>query len=160
MIRSGRNGLVKYDPTGAGGPTAVALMSIKTWTASFATEKINVTCFQDTNRVFLPGMRSADGTLSGFWNSEDLTLVEATQATTPGYLELIPDTTDLNTGVPPAPYTFSGLAWLDMEINTDVEGAPALTGTWSAAGSWTMASETGVIGAGAPPPEAAAPKAA
>jgi hypothetical protein len=133
MIRAGRNGLVKYDPTG--GATTVAIASIKAWTLSLATEKINVTCFQDQNRVYIPGMRDVSGTLTGFWNSADMTLIEATEATTPGTLALIPDSTD---GTPA--HEFTGLAYLDAEINTDVEGAPELTGTFMAAGTWTLPS--------------------
>ena len=138
MIRAGRNGLVKYDPTGAGGATATALLSIKTWQLSLATEQINVTCFQDQNKVYIPGMRDVSGTLSGFWNSADTTLVEATLATTPGFLILIPDSTDLDGGTPSAPWAFQGKAYLDAEINTDVEGAPELSSKFMAAGPWTV----------------------
>ena len=42
MIRSGRNGLVKWDPTGVGGATAEPLLSIKAWVLSMKTEKIKV----------------------------------------------------------------------------------------------------------------------
>jgi hypothetical protein len=140
MIRSGRNGLVKWDPTGVGGATAIALMSIKNWTLSLKTEKLNVTCFQDQNRVYLPGLRDIAGTLTGFWNSEDLSLIEATEMTTPGHLVLIPDTTDLDGGTPGAPFAFEGPAYLDAEIDTDVEGAPGLSGEILAAGTWVMPS--------------------
>jgi hypothetical protein len=150
VIKSGRNGAVKWDPTGAGGATAVDLISIKSFQVSLATEKINVSCFQDQNRVYIPGLRDISGTLGGFWNSEDLSLIEATELTAPGYLELIPDTTDLNGATTPAPYSFSGLAYLDAEINTDVEGAPELSSSFMAAGSWTMPSATGVLTARGP----------
>ena len=36
------------------------------------------------------------------------------------------------------PHKFSGLAWLDAELDTDVEGAPGLSSTFMAAGPWTM----------------------
>jgi len=138
MIRAGRNGLVKWDPTGVGGATAVAIASIKSWKLSMKTEKINVTCFQDQNRVFVPGLPDLSGTLTGFWNSADMSLVEATKLTTPGHLVLIPDTTDLDGGTPSAPFAFEGPAYLDAEIDTNVEGAPALSGEIVAAGSWTI----------------------
>jgi hypothetical protein len=133
MILAGRDGLVKWDPTG--GATAVALVSIKSFTLSLATEKINVTCFQDTNRVYIPGMRDISGTLTGFWNSDDMSLIEATALTAPGMLELIPHTSDPSAATP---HTFSGLAYLDAELDTDVEGAPALSGTFMAGGAWTL----------------------
>jgi hypothetical protein len=143
MIKSGRNGAVKWDPTGAGGVTAVALISIKSFSLSLATEKINVSCFGDQNRVYIPGLRDISGSMGGFWNSDDMSLIEATELTAPGFLELVPDTTDGT----PAPYSFSGLAYLDAEINTDVEGAPELTSSFMAAGSWTMP-VAGVLAAG------------
>lgn len=141
MIRSGRNGEVKWDPAGGAGAAAEALASIKAFTVSMKTEKINVSCFQDQNRVYVPGMPDISGSLTGFFNSADLALIAAARATTPGYLILIPDTTDLDTGVPPVPFAFEGLAYLDAEINTDVEGAPELTGQILAAGPWTFPTE-------------------
>jgi len=135
MILSGRDGLVKWDPTGVGGLTAEALASIKAFTLSLATEKINVTCFQDTNRVYIPGMRDISGTLTGFWNSDDMSLIEATALTAPGMLELIPHSNDPSAATP---HAFTGLAYMDAELDTDVEGAPALSGTFMAAGPWTL----------------------
>ena len=146
MIRSGRNGLVKWDPAGGAGAASEVLMSIKAFTVSLKTEKINVTCFQDQNRVYVPGMPDISGTLTGFWNSEDMALVTAARATAPGFLELIPDSTDLSSGGTPAPFSFEGLAYLDAEINTDVEGAPELTGQILAAGPWTLPVEDVALG--------------
>lgn len=141
MIRAGRDGNVKWDPTGAGGATATAIISIKSWQLSLKTDKVNVTCFQDTNKVYIPGMRDISGSLSGFYNSSDMSLIEASAATSPGWLELIPHTSDTVTGPPVAPRAFSGKAYLDAEIDTDVEGAPALSGEILAAGPWTMPAE-------------------
>jgi hypothetical protein len=138
MIKSGRNGEVKWDPAGGAGAAAEALLSVKTFQLSMKTEKINVTCFQDQNRVYVPGLPDISGSLGGFWNSADMSLVTAARATTPGYLILIPDTTDLDAGAPAAPFAFEGLAYLDAELNTDVEGAPELTGQILAAGPWTF----------------------
>lgn len=137
MIRAGRNGLVKWDPAGVA-LSAVALVSIKAWSLSLKTDKINVTCFQDENKVYVPGMRDISGSLTGFWNSADMSLVEATALTEPGYLVLIPDDTDLDGGTPAAAFAFEGPAYLDAEIDTDVEGAPNLTGEILAAGTWVM----------------------
>ena len=46
MILAGRNGQVKWDPTGAGGVTAVVFAAIKAFTLSLKAEKINVTLFR------------------------------------------------------------------------------------------------------------------
>lgn len=134
-IKGGRNGVVKWDPTGVGGATAVNVISIKSFQVSMKTERIDVTCFLDTNRVWIAGLPSVDGQLSGFYNSADLALIEATALTLPGWLELVPDTTDPTV---PAPLKWSGKAYLDAEVNTAVDGAPELSGTFSAAGPWTI----------------------
>jgi hypothetical protein len=133
MIRAGRDGLVKWDPTG--GATAVEVASIKGFTLSMTVEKIPVTCFTDTNRVYVPGLPDLSGTIVGFWNSDDMSLIEASMLTTPGTLELIPHTNDPNATTP---HKFSGLAYMDAELDTDVEGAPALSGTFMGAGPWTL----------------------
>ena len=145
MIRSGRNGLVKWDPAGGAGAAAAPIISIKNFVLSMKTEKINVTCFQDQNRVYVPGLPDISGTLAGFWNSADMSLVHGARQTTPGWLELIPDTTDLDDGDVPAPFAFEGLAYLDAEINTDVEGAPELSGQILAAGPWSFPVEAAVV---------------
>jgi hypothetical protein len=132
MIKSGRNGKVSWDPTGAGGVTLVPVLSLNKWKLSLKTNKIDVTCFGDVNNVYVPGMKDIDGSVSGFWNSEELALFEATSAVSPGQLELVPDTTDGPT------FVFKGLAYLDADIDTDVAGAPAVSGTVLAAGPWSI----------------------
>lgn len=141
MIKSGRNGQAQWDPAGGTGAAAEPLLSIKGWTLSMKTEKINVTCLGDQNRVYVPGMPDISGSLTGFWNSEDMSLIAAARAITPGFLVLIPDTTDMDDESTPAPHAFEGLAYLDAEIDTDVEGAPALSGEILAAGPWTFPTE-------------------
>jgi len=128
MIKSGRYGEVLYDPLGI---TPVAIASINKWKLSLKTDKINVTCFGDENKVYVPGLRDVSGTFSGFWNSDELTLFEATEAEVPGMLSLVPNTTE-------ATFKWSGLAYMDAEVDTGVEGAPAVAGTFMAAGPWTQ----------------------
>lgn len=132
MITSGRNGAVKWDPTGVGTPALIA--SLNGWKLSLKTDKIEVTCFGDQNKVYVPGLRDISGTIKGFWNSEELSLIEATALTVPGDLELIPDTTDAAA----ATMLFSGPAYLDAEIDTAVDGAPAISSEILAAGAWSL----------------------
>jgi hypothetical protein len=134
MILSGRDGNVKWDPAGVGGVAAVNVISISGFKLSMKVEKVPVTCFLDTNRVYVPGLPDIAGDLKGFYNSADLTLFKAAQAVTPGFLELIPHSSEGT----PSPYAFKGKAYLDAEIDTNVEGAPGLAGTFVAAGNWTI----------------------
>lgn len=132
-IKAGRFGTVKYGTTDIA--TAVDVASINTFKLSLATDKIEVTCFNDDNRVYLPGTRDVSGSIGGFFNAADLTIIDATDDDTPGFLVLVPDKN--------APLVaFSGPAWLDADIDTDVNGAPKLTGNFSAAGSWTLPAST------------------
>lgn len=145
MILAGRDGLVKWDPTGAGGATATAVLSIAGFTISLKTEKLPVTCFQDTNRVYVPGLPDISGDLTGFYNSAELALFVAAQSIVPGFLSLIPHSSEGTGGSPPAPpttpYAYEGKAYIDAELDTNVEGAPGVSGSWVAAGNWTIPAE-------------------
>lgn len=125
-ILSGRYGSVKYDPAGI---TPVALISLNGWTLSLKTDTEEVTCFGDTNKVYVPGMRDISGTLKGFWNSANVVIPTATTAATPGKLELAPNSTE-------ATFKFSGLAYLDCDIDCTL-AAPKITSSFKAAGPWT-----------------------
>lgn len=127
-ISSGRHGTVKYDPVPASPYAPVALISINAWKLSLSTNYTEVTCFGDTNKVYVPGLRDISGTIGGFWNNAGTALIDATGATTPGYLELAPDST--------APtFIFGGLAYLDADIDCSLD-VDKLTGSFKAAGPW------------------------
>lgn len=128
-ILSGRYGVVKYDPLGI---TPVEMASLNEWKISFKTPKNKVTCFGDLNEVYVPGLPDVQGSLNGFWNSDDVTLFEAARATVPGLLELTPNNNEPT-------FKFSGLAYLDADLDVKVDGSPTVTGTWMAAGPWTEA---------------------
>lgn len=132
-IKTGRYGLVRWDPTGqpVSPGTAEELISINKWQLSLKTDYEDVSCFGDDNKVYVPGMRDVSGSLGGFWNSDNVALFEATEASTPGWLELVPNTTEPT-------FFFSGLAYLDADIDCSL-AAPKVTSQFKAAGPWTLA---------------------
>ena len=135
-IISGRNGQVLWDPAGT---TPVEIVSLNAWTADFKTEYEDVTCFGDVNRVYIPGMKDAGGTLGGFFNSAELAVFEAAEQDTPGLLKLLPSSTE--------PLVFwTGPAYMDASIDASLS-APKLTGSWKAAGPFLL--DGGVLGADA-----------
>ena len=137
-IKTGRYGLVKYAPSGVISPGGlVSIASIKAWTLSLKPDYEDVSCFQDTNKVYIPGLPDVSGTFNGFFNLADLTILHATQSASPGQLQLFHNTQDL-TGSPLAAPYFQGLAYLDADINCEVNGAPKMTSTFKAAGPWTL----------------------
>jgi hypothetical protein len=128
-IKSGRYGTIKYDPAGI---TPVALVALNKWKLSQKTPMGKVTCFGDTNEVYVPGMKDVQGSITGFWNSTNVVLFQAVDAATPGKLELAPNSTEPT-------FKWSGLAYLDADIDCSVDGAPAVAGNFMAAGPWLMA---------------------
>jgi len=137
-IKTGRYGRVRYNAAGAVSPPAlVAIIGLNAWTLSLKQDYEEVTQFGDTNKVYVPGMQDIQGTLAGHYDGTDTTLVAASHAATPGMLELAYNTTD-TLGSPAAAQTFSGLAYLDAEINAAVANAPKVSATFRAAGSWTL----------------------
>jgi len=135
-IKTGRYGQVKWD---AAGTTPVLLISLNAWTGDFKTEMEDVTCFGDVNRVYIPGMKDAKGTIGGFWNSANVEIFEAAEQETPGMLELVPNSTEPT-------FLWSGLAYLDASIDASLQ-APKISGTWTAAGPFLL--EGGVLAADA-----------
>ena len=131
-IKTGRYGTVTYDPTAASPLSLASLISIKGWKLSLETDYEDVTCFGDTNKVYIPGMRDVSGSLDGFWNSSNVILFDATEAETPGYLQLAPNSTE-------ASFNFGGLAYLDADIDCTAAGAPKVSSSFKAAGPWVMA---------------------
>lgn len=129
-IKTGRYGQVLFDPDPAGAGTPVLIASLNKWALSLKTDHIEVTCFGDENKVYIPGMKDVSGTVNGFWNSEDVTLFDAADAPTPGLLKLVPNSTE-------STFFWSGPAYMDADIDVGVSEAPAVTGTFMAAGTWT-----------------------
>ena len=73
-ILSGRYGQVLYtNPTPPGG-TEAELVSINAWKLDQKTDYEEVSCFGDTNKVYVPGLPDVDGSIAGFWNSSSITL--------------------------------------------------------------------------------------
>jgi hypothetical protein len=127
-IKTGRYGKVSWDP--AGGTALTEIISLNTWTANMETEMEDVSCFSDTNRVYVPGLKNMTGDLGGFWNSAELALWKAADAGTPGTLSLQPNLQEPG-------FKWQGLAYLNASIDCSLS-APKVTGSWSAAGPWTV----------------------
>ena len=136
-IKTGKFGKVSWDPSG--GTALVEIISLNGWTLSEETEMEDVTCFGDTNKVYVPGMKDLKGDVSGFWNSADLALWKAADAGTPGTLSLV-----VNNQEPG--FKWQGLAYLNASIDASLS-APTVKGTWAAAASWTVPGQIVATGA-------------
>lgn len=128
-IKTGRYGVVKWDATPASPVDPATIISLNMWKLSLKTDYEDVTCFGDTNKVYIPGMRDISGSIGGFWNSDSTILIAASNSPTPGHLELTPNSNE-------GSFKFSGLAYMDADIDCSVTGAPKLSGSFKAAGAW------------------------
>jgi hypothetical protein len=138
MIKTGRYGVVKWDPAGV---TPVEVISLNAWKLSMKTNYEDVTCFNDSNKVYVPGMPDLSGSLGGFFNSASLVIIAAAMDThIPGMLALMPDRNDVG-------IQFQGLAYLDADVDASL-GAPKLASTFKAAGPWTVPGTVVATGAG------------
>ena len=137
-IKTGRYGKVSWDPLG--GSALVQIISINTWKGSFKNDYEDVSCFGDTNKVYIPGLMNIEGTFSGFWNSAELALFKAAMQPTPGTLQLMPNTTEPS-------FYWQGLAYMGADIDCSLD-APKVSGDFKAAGPWTVPGQVVATGAG------------
>lgn len=126
---SGDRGSVLADETG--GVTYVAIASLSKWSLSMAKEYYKVTSFGDANQIYVPGLPDISGSISGFWDSTDVTLFDIALGTVAPHLKLVPSTLA-------ATFFFDGLAWLDASIDVSQGGAVTINGSFKGAGPWTM----------------------
>ncbi len=139
--KHGKSGQVLMDlggspgsPVGGSPYAPVAVGDINAWTLSMKTDRVDVTCFGDTNKQRVAGLPDYSGTVSGFWNPSGTipTIIAAVLAGDTVFLRLMPDTADTTN-------YFEGLANLDADLDCSATGAVTFKGTWDAAGNWTQA---------------------
>jgi len=119
------------DPTG--GSTPVRVSSVDAWDLDLAKDRVDVTCFQDTNKQTVSGLPSYSGSLSGVWDASTTPaeVFDVIFGSVPAFLKLVPDTLD-------AAVFFAGLANLDGAISVSAKGAVTWSGKFDAAGPWSM----------------------
>lgn len=114
--------------TGSG---AVAVVSMAQFDIDMAQDQAEVTSFGDANKTYVTGLKDLKGTFSGFWDSADDTLFQAADSADGAKLYLYPDASNF-----PARYWY-GTANISAKISVSATGAIAVSGAFSARGSWT-----------------------
>lgn len=122
----GSRGIVRMSTTGVANTAIVAMAK---WSLDKSTDKVDVTSFGDTNKRSVQGLPSIKGTVSGFFEAEDSTMLTASESSTGTFLVLYPSS--LMAGV----YHY-GPAWIDYKIDVDVNGAIKIDGSFEANGAW------------------------
>jgi hypothetical protein len=126
----GKSGKIMMDPTG--GVTTVLVASLDKWDLDMAKDQVKVTCFGDTNQVYVVGLPDLKGTFGGMYDPVDgLVIFQVIFGTVAPTLELYP--TSLGT----TPPKFAGKGLLDGKISCPANGAVSISGAFVASGPWT-----------------------
>ena len=125
----GRDGAI-YISTSIPG-TASPLLTMTAWTLDRSTARVDVTNFDSTNQEELQGWPAMRGTFEGFWNSDETKLFAASTSPTGINMYLYPSKRI------PSKY-IATTAWLDASMETRVDGAVRVRGTYAAFGSGSV----------------------
>jgi len=123
----GKGGTVYLSTTGSG--TAVAAVSLSSWSIDKATDKVDVTSFLDANKTYVQGLADVKGSFSGYFDSSDDSLFDASESSDGIKLYLYPSSTA------PTIYHY-GPAWLDGSMEVSATGAVTIKGSFVANGAW------------------------
>jgi hypothetical protein len=128
----GSGGSVLMDP--AGGAALVAVASLNKWDLSFDKDQVKVTCFGDTNQVYVEGLPDIKGSYGGLYDPADgLVIFDVIFGTVKPTLSLLPSVlTPL--------VKFGGRANIGGKISVDSNGAITIGGSITANGPWTLPS--------------------
>jgi hypothetical protein len=127
----GKKGDVLIDATG--GALGTSLASTDTWKLDVAKEIVDVTCFQDVNRVSVMGLPNYQGSMTGAWDSATTPdqLFGAVFGDVAAMLSLVPSSLEPT-------YMFKGLAYMDGSLDVSAKGAVTWSSKFVAAGPWAM----------------------
>lgn len=126
----GKNGQVQMDP--AGGSSLAVVANVNSFSINMSKERVEATCFGDTNKVRVVGLPDFSGNIGGFFNRD--TVWEFFDVILGNYtptLRLLPDSTY-------GSEYLQGLANLDGNLSVDNKGAVTFSGQWDAAGNWSV----------------------
>ena len=125
---AGRRGALYVDLTGSGSASPVPYL--KKYTFSSKVGSIDVTAFGDTTKVYVSDLPDAQGTFDGFYDTATSQLYAAASDGIARKTYLYMDTAI------PGTYLY-GTATFDMDLDVDVAGAVAISGSFKAATSFT-----------------------
>lgn len=122
---AGRRGKVYI---GIASDTAAAepLPFVATWSMKFATDKFDVTCLGDANKVYVAGLPDASGEFSGFFDDSTAQTYTAAVDGLPRKFYLYPSTLVATT-------YFFGTVLPDFSVDAGVDGAAKMGVIWNAA---------------------------
>ncbi len=124
--RHGRNARI-YMGLASSAAVAEPLPFFAKWSMTATTDKVDVTSFGDTNKIYVAGLPDATGSFSGFQDDATTQTYTAAVDGQPRKLYLYPDTTNA-----PTVYWY-GTILPDFTVEGDVAGANTVSANWNAA---------------------------
>ncbi|HET6498162.1 MAG TPA: hypothetical protein VFH17_03805 [Coriobacteriia bacterium] len=122
----GKSGYLYVQGSGA---AAIPVAALTEWSLDMKRDRVEVTSFGDTNKVMAQGLPAFSGSVSGFWDDADDTLMQASEATSGRAMYIYPSRDAI------AKY-FYGTAWVDVSASGSMGDAVKVSGTFEAAGPW------------------------
>lgn len=113
---------------------AINVGSLSSWSLNMATDAVDVTAFNDANKVNVVGLPELSGSFSGWWDETDGTIFDAAIAANAGTAVkcyIYPDSADMTK------YAY-GTAFVDASIQGSVNGAVEISANFRAAASWDV----------------------
>ncbi len=123
--RHGRNGRVYMNL--ASGGTAEPVAYIKGWSLQAASDKVDVTAFGDSNKVYAAGLPDASGSFDFWYDDGSVQTYTAAVDGIARKMYIYPDIVNA-----PAQYWW-GTAFPDFSVESAVDGAIEGSCNWSAA---------------------------
>ena len=100
------------------------------YSIDFTVDKVDVTCFGESTKVYVAGIADASGSFSGFYDNATAQLFTAATDGLARKTYIYPDTSSSTT-------YFFGTALFDFNMSTGTAEASSVSGSWSAASAFT-----------------------
>jgi hypothetical protein len=113
----------------SGTGAATPLSGIAEFSLEMPTDKVEVTYFGDSNKVYVQGFADVSGEISGFWEDDSDALYDASRSTDGVKMYIYPS-------VDAVSKYWYGPAWVDFSIESSVGDAVSISGSFSANGAW------------------------
>jgi len=124
----GKKGLLYMAADGAA--AAVAVVNAAAWSLDGTSDTADVTCFGDTHKVYVLGLRDCKGAFSGFWDETADVPFDAMESEDAVNMYLYPSSDAITK------YWY-GSGYVDCSVDVPVDGPAAISGNWVAASTWT-----------------------
>jgi len=109
----------------ASGATATPIAFLNQWSMDFSTDKQDVTCFGDTQKVYVSGFADATGAYAGFYDDATAQLYTAAIDGVARSFYFYPSSS-VSTKY------WYGQALFDFSVSEQISGGVAISGTWAA----------------------------